>query len=359
MRDPNAALFDLFSMTVDQLIAGKHPTTGETVGSRALYIYSTSVTPDSAQRFERLLEDDPHNFSLRVVLLSYYREALDDAWSPSIVDAWRGHALWAIEHRPDAEFLDTGCANLDPCRDGIAYQRAKRLWLRHIGASTPGYGVLNNCALFFCESDLWLAEMAARRGQELWTDDENWPELLAQIHLRRMRQCQGASRDLAARKAVEELARARRNSELRGRGFLYLFAFGRAALEIGAFEQAQQCADALAAWAEKGSPQRFPEHFAHEAKTLTGLLALRQGDVAEARDSLRNSAAAFAAQDPKSHGPSFALARELLEAGQTADVLAYLRACAEAWNSEPGQVDEWLKKIQPGRIPDWSDAWDE
>jgi hypothetical protein len=72
----------------------------------------------------------------------------------------------------------------------------------------------------------------------------------------------------------------------------------------------------------------------HEANTILGRVALRQNDLELAKQYLLKSGKTPGSAVLKSFGPSFILARELLEKGQKDVVLDYLNLVAGFWGNK-------------------------
>lgn len=87
----------------------------------------------------------------------------------------------------------------------------------------------------------------------------------------------------------------------------------------------------------------------HDYHTLMGRHLLREGEVEQANAHLLQSVDVQPSAVMSSFGPHMELAMELLKAGQTDTVLAYLDACARFWNEE--QIHAWKQAINEGRIP--------
>jgi hypothetical protein len=91
----------------------------------------------------------------------------------------------------------------------------------------------------------------------------------------------------------------------------------------------------------------------HQGNIVLGRLALLNGNVAEARRYLL-----LAGQTPgstllASQGPNMALARDLLERGESAAVLQYLEECGAFWTGNRGKLAEWTALIRAGLKPDF------
>lgn len=89
----------------------------------------------------------------------------------------------------------------------------------------------------------------------------------------------------------------------------------------------------------------------HKGHTHLGRIALRDGDTAAAVEHLASSARVKPSATMTSFGPNMSLAQDLLEAGETGAVLAYLEACGAFWNR--AQVTAWSEQIRRGERPDF------
>ena len=98
----------------------------------------------------------------------------------------------------------------------------------------------------------------------------------------------------------------------------------------------------------KGSdPDAYRKHWAH---TTLGVVAARNGDVANATQHLRESASVGSDFRLSSYGPSFLLARELCALGEWDAAAAYLQACAAFWNPEP--LRGWVRQLRERKMPE-------
>lgn len=86
---------------------------------------------------------------------------------------------------------------------------------------------------------------------------------------------------------------------------------------------------------------------------VLGRLALRAGNVEEARARLIQAASTKGSPTMCSFGPNMSLARDMLLAGEWQAVLDYFDACRKFWESGSDQLDEWKMYINAGRLPDF------
>ncbi len=107
----------------------------------------------------------------------------------------------------------------------------------------------------------------------------------------------------------------------------------------------------------------------HNANTLLGRIALMEDDIKQAKEYLIKSGECPTSPQLSSFGPSYVLARELLERGEKDIVLDYLDLISNLWanpkNSESSNskmmtgnqskseiLKKWKEEIMSGKIPD-------
>jgi len=91
----------------------------------------------------------------------------------------------------------------------------------------------------------------------------------------------------------------------------------------------------------------------HKAHLALGRLALRNGDIEQAKHFLIEAGKTPGSPQLNSFGPNMLLAKELLEKGETAAVLEYLDLCGKFWRSDFGSLSTWKKLIVEGKQPNF------
>ena len=91
----------------------------------------------------------------------------------------------------------------------------------------------------------------------------------------------------------------------------------------------------------------------HQGNIILGRLALRQSKVEDAKRYLLAAGKTPGSGSLDSLGPSMVLAKDLLDRGETATVLAYLESCAQFWNGNRGKLAEWIALVRAGLTPDF------
>jgi hypothetical protein len=105
----------------------------------------------------------------------------------------------------------------------------------------------------------------------------------------------------------------------------------------------------------------------HNANSILGLVALRNGRKAEAVTYLGAAGATPGSPQLDTFGPSLLLARELAKAGEHKAVAGYLRSVQRFWKAkdmsptgllfpyfaDPDPISTWIKELDKGQIPDF------
>ncbi len=122
----------------------------------------------------------------------------------------------------------------------------------------------------------------------------------------------------------------------------------KAALKADAIEKAADYANELLR-----SPSDDPNYgqAVHDGNLVLGMIALKQGDVGEARRHLLESAKVKGSPVLSSFGPNMLLAKALLERGEREAVLQYFESCRAFWSTGAAQLDAWSATVRSGGMP--------
>ena len=137
------------------------------------------------------------------------------------------------------------------------------------------------------------------------------------------------------------------------RRFYALNRMAKAALEAGDAGKAAAYADELLAAAPQYPSDWNYGNALHDGHTVLGRLALRQGDIAKAREQLLASARTPGSPQLRSFGPTMRLASELLEKGEKDAVIEYLTLCRDFWPTGATSLSTWSQAVRDGRTPDF------
>jgi hypothetical protein len=128
-----------------------------------------------------------------------------------------------------------------------------------------------------------------------------------------------------------------------------------AAMGRGDLEQASRYANTALARVPARRGKWYYGNVVHHANLVLGMAALRSGDLERARQGLLAAGKTPGSPQLNSFGPNMRLALELLQRGERAVVLEYLRLCASFWESDQkyGQLKRWARMIEAGKLPDF------
>jgi len=89
----------------------------------------------------------------------------------------------------------------------------------------------------------------------------------------------------------------------------------------------------------------------HDGHMVLGMIALRKGDVLQAKRDLAESANIKGSPTLDSFGPNMLLAKALLERGEHEAVLEYFESCRSFWTMGAKQLDAWTATVRSGGVP--------
>jgi outer membrane lipoprotein-sorting protein len=91
----------------------------------------------------------------------------------------------------------------------------------------------------------------------------------------------------------------------------------------------------------------------HDGHMVLGLIALRGGNVTQARQDLLAAAETPGSPVLDSFGPNMLLAKELIEKGERDSVLEYFSSCKQFWTLGADRLDMWSAIVRKGGMPDF------
>lgn len=303
------------------------------------------LTPAQAAALEARLVANPEELAPRAQLLGYYfgqrRAALDKHAE---------HVLWFIHNAPESEVLDGPEASIFASMDPDGYMEAKKAWLRAIEQQPRNAVFLRHAAGFFTLSDTELSVDLLQRAESVQPANPDWAKELGQIHWRQARNPGGEPDPESAARALSDFERAYELSSASDQGYLLQY-LGMAAFVAHDIEKARTYAESMLAAIPDDWSKGNRIHFGN---LLLGRIALSQGDPAEAGTRLIAAGQTPGSPQLNSFGPDMALAKKLLEHGETRAVVRYLELCGNFWEMDRGRLKEWIVLIEAGRTPDFS-----
>jgi hypothetical protein len=294
----------------------------------------------------------PADATLRYFLIGY--DHLKAHLSEPSRRALQENVLWVIDRMPEAGLHRLNLWPSSPECDPAAFDRAARAWRRHV-ESPPGEArVLGNAARFFERCDPAYSETLYRRAKALQPEDPAGPAALAEFLLQR-HPAGWPPPPARAAAAVAEWEEAARLGLTLLRDPSALSQLGYAALLAGEPGKAGAAAGGLLRLASEDRDPARRGRAAHHGHLLLGHLSLGAGEVAESTRHLLE-AADLTDVPPfiRTGGPNMWLARKLLDQGERAAVIRYLRACSRFWVSTDHKAEQWVAILERGDEPDFS-----
>jgi TonB family protein len=130
--------------------------------------------------------------------------------------------------------------------------------------------------------------------------------------------------------------------------FYALAELAKKSVEAGALDKAASYANELLRLAPKYRDDWNYGNAIHDGNMVLGLVALRQGSVANAKQYLLESGKTAGSPQLDSFGPDFTLAKELLQKGERETVLEYLLLCRKFWKMGTAKLDAMTEAARRG-----------
>ena len=304
----------------------------------------SDLTAEQAAALEARLAANPQDLSARAQLLGYYRGQMRSA-----PQEHSRHLLWFIENVPESEIFESAAARIVPFFAPEGFAAAKQAWLRLIDMEPQNVVLLRHASRFFALSDRSLAIQFLGRGEAREPSNPYWAERLGRSRWREAHNPYEGTDAATAALALADFERAHGRSDVKTGADLMpdlaVTAFG-----AGALEKARRTAEAMLA-ATTGDRNRGDYH--HYGNLVLGRIALAEGNVQEAGARLLAAGRTKGAPLRRVGGPDMALAKALLEQGETETVLRYLELCLDIWERGQEDLRDWIVLIEAGRIPDF------
>ena len=315
---------------------------------RSLLKEGASLQTSAVEVLEERLQADPLDMSTRTRLLGYYGD-IRRYREPSSTARLRSLVLWQIHNEPRSPVfarLPAPVWQLDAHRDPDGYVEGKQAFLAHLEEEPNDLILLEYTADFLSLRERSLAIELLERAQAIDNANPNWALKLGFNYYLESRGRSEVNRE-PARKALSQYERAfELLDDATGKGGMK-WALD-VALSLEEFDKARQWASAML---EDDRPGWNYGNNLHHGNIVLGKIALAQGDVEGAGSHLLLAGATPGSPQLNSFGPDFALAKQLLEAGERETVLQYLDQCAKFWKSGQEELREWTTVVRAGGMP--------
>jgi hypothetical protein len=227
------------------------------------------------------------------------------------------------------------------------YAERRAEWLARVERVPDDVAVLEGAGDFFIIRERPLARELYERARALEPANPRWLDKIAQVH--RLNASSGDPAEARLALAALEEAQALKAAGERG----LPTQLPTAAFEAGDFVKAGAYATQLLAEAEASSRNWNYGNALHEAHTVLGRIAVVEGRFGDAATHLLAAGNTPGSPQLDSFGPNMALARDLLERGQTEPVLTYFEQCRKFWKFGGERLDTWTVLVRGGRVPEF------
>lgn len=318
----------------------------------ALVHQSRELSPDLVSTLEARLERHPKDLEARAQLIGYFEG--QQFRSAEGRQAHARHALWVIRESPRSVLAGQSAIKLDPRSDRKSYDAAVGLWREHLAEASFDAALYENAARFLMPYEKDMVVDILTRAAAADARDPRWPELLGQslwLHRPPASSNEGWREAASLSYAAYERSLVLKKKEIDK--FYMLDEAAETAVAAGLSGKARAHAEQLLALAPGYKDNWNYGNAVHDAHAVLGLVALSEGDVAEAKARLLKAGATPGSPQLDSFGPNVTLARELLARGEREAVLSYFELCRKFWVSGAGTLTAWSVAVQKGETPDF------
>jgi len=321
-------------------------------GAKRLENEGMALTPAAAAALERRLAVRPDDYEANIRLLGYY-ETRKFLFGPRRAPYDR-QVFWLIRTHPESVLAQMPTMMILKRNDSAAFEKGKALWLEQVAAHPTNTLILSNAADYCLLSDHETAEHLLRQAEALEPKNPAWPNELGYLYQLQGRNPTPQERLVGGRKALAEYEAAAALSPDKTLRSSTSPDLAKSAFDAGEFEKARQYADALMRRGQgKNGESYAPGEDTHEANMVLGRLALHDGNVALAEQYLLAMGRVPDTSAFSAFVPNMQLAKDLLDRGDRAPVLAYFDECAKFWTGYHGALNTWKAQVQAGKTPDF------
>jgi tetratricopeptide (TPR) repeat protein len=314
------------------------------------------LSDEEAAKLEKQVALNPEDLISLTELLGYY--FLKSHTDETVKQKREKYILWLIKNHPDAEVLGIPYGQIG---HGDNYPAAKKLWMEQIEKHPDDLKVVGNFARSVVRKDIDLAIKYYKKAKSLDPKKSHtWDFWLGSAY-----DLKSMSSNRSEVKQDSEVAReALSNSEIAMEYYESAFThspekersnmlpyMAQSALKAGKLDKAGEYANKMLAAAKTETKNGKLVYYGN---FILGMLAVKKGDIDAAGKYLLEAGKSTGSATLNSFGPDMSLARELLAKGKRDIVLEFLKECSKFWKSSNGICDQWIKEMENGGTPDFS-----
>ena len=308
-----------------------------------------NLSVEDAQQLEETLKHKPENLSIRAQLLGYY-------WSRHQQSEWingirEREVLWLVEHHPETQLAGLPYAQFNANSNPLAYEEVAKLWKQQVAIHTNETAVLRNAANYFLLSDRPLAKDLFEKCVVVDPSNPQWHSMLGALYSADFTGKNSPEARIAAAAALDQYERAHALTANEYKSH-FLEDMTRCAFAADETNKAKMYAEQSLQAAQLGKEDWNRGNEIFLGNMVLGRLALKAGDIEQAKHYLIEAGKTPGSPQLDSTGPNMTLAKELLEKGQTEVVLEYFDLCGKFWRYQP-RLSDWTAAVKQGAIPDF------
>lgn len=342
--NPNSKSSEISLGSVYRSLAYCFDETRQTMFTSLIRMIGMGCNARQAAEFEKLLQENPDDIFLRIVLCDYANAESFNKVNP--------HNLWLVNHHP--HLADPTSAGSLWLGSPDEFQVMLIAWSEAVRQNLDNPRILSKAGSFFGLSQPLLSLKLAQKAAMLGPEEATY------------RMTVGHAMESIAREALNPRARTRllmkavawceealenhEDSDLRS---IFLVDAVSYALRAGDHSRVERFAKELLD--QPASEQNWNRgNSLHCAHLALGHLALNNDHLEQAKTHLLAAADIEGSPQLKSFGPHFGLARRFLALGELEVVAQYLQLCRGFWFSGQAFLDAWLGELKAGRVPELS-----
>ena len=200
-----------------------------------------------------------------------------------------------------------------------------------------------------------LAEELLVRASTLDPDNSRTQKTLSDFYTFRaklaMREGRPEERAALEKKALEQAKRVVERTKDDRQSHLYaLRDASKAAFAAGTLDEAQRFATDLLKQIADPPDRSEGQHF-HDGHVVLGRVALKDGEVEQAKAHLLQAGRTPGGGTLTSFGPNMSLAKELAEKGEFETAIEYLELCRSFWPKP--KLNQWIQTLNDGKVPNF------
>jgi len=307
------------------------------------------LTDEEVRTLEEGLQAHPDDTWAHSMLIGHYGSG---RFHPgAAAKRWEEHVLWFVKNAPEHPVISSPDAALDPMINQDAFREASRLLKERLHAEPNNVRLLYNVGKFLLHHENDFAVECLKKCTALEPSNERWAEELAHAYSLQSRYpgMSGKDSSESGANALAELERAMQLDQDSQDKIILMPEAAEAALAAGNLEKATKYANEVLAMV-KAEPEWDRANEIHSAHGVLGRIAVEKGDIEAAKEHLIQSAQVTGSPQLNTFGPDMTLAQQLLEKGERATVIEYLKLCGAFW--EEDVTEKWVREIEGGETPD-------